>query len=143
MGSNKIQVLEKQLEVNTEKLNISMKWLDLTLKNKSIIQPLRSREIQRIIIYGASEFALRLLEVAKKENFEIIGISDKRVVSIGNEYAGISLRMLDELLEIGQRDEWIVITAVGFDDEIKKELNSKGFYNLIFLKDLVWDTYGC
>ena len=138
---DKIQNLEKQLQITIEKLNISMKWLELNQKNKSIIQTLRYKGIKRIIIYGASEFALRFLYEAIQEKFEIIGISDKKIVSGGNEYKDIPLKSIEELCNTEQFEEWIVITAMGFYEDIKRELNSKGFYNLISLKELVWDTY--
>lgn len=123
-----------------EKYEVANKWLRLQNKNISIVNRLRDKGITQIILYGASEFALRMIEQCENENnmVQIIGITDKRISSKGEYYKDIPLLPVDDVIAQNRDDVCIVITAMGFCQEIIKELQGKG--KIISLKELIEDV---
>ena len=68
-----------------EKFNVANRWLHLQNRNISFLEQLKNTGVDKIILYGASEFALRLIEQCENENdvVKIIGIVDKTISSKG------------------------------------------------------------
>lgn len=129
--------------INAEKFELANKWLRLHNKNISILQSFKNKGISKIIIYGASEFALRLIEQFENENklAAIIAISDKRITSKGTYYKNIPLISIDDIAGMDLDGVSVVITAMGFYEEISNELRSKKITNFISLKELIYDIY--
>lgn len=124
-----------------EKYELLNKWMRLQNKNISILKYLNTKGISKIIIYGASELALRLIEQCENEKcIEIIAISDKKVHSKDTYYKDILLVAMDDIVEINEENVYIIITAMGFYDEIAGELTEKGITNFISLRELVFDA---
>lgn len=130
-------------KINAEKYELANKWLHLQNNNLSILQSLRNKGISKIIIYGASEFALRLIEQCEKESepTEVIAISDKRITSKGTYYKDIPLISIDDIKSIDRDDTCVVITAMGFYEEIVNKFRDKEITNFTSLRELIYDAY--
>lgn len=122
-----------------EKYEVANKWIRLQNRKISILEPLKSKGIMKIILYGTSEFALRLLEQCENEKniVEVIGIADKKITSRGAYYKNIPLLSIDDIQEMIVDDVYVVITAMGFYDEIVKELQEREIANYISLKEVI------
>lgn len=129
--------------INAEKYELANKWLRLQNKNISVLQSLTNKGISKIIIYGASEFALRLIEQCEKESepTEIIAISDKRIASRGEYYKDIPLISIDDIKSIDMEDVCVVITAMGFYEEIADEFRDREITSFISLRELLYAVY--
>ena len=129
-------------DINLEKFELANKWIRLQNKGISIPQHLRTRGIQKIVLYGASEFALRLLEQCENEAgiIEIVGISDKKISSKGDFYCGIPLVSIRDIKKIVSEDMCVVITAMGYYEEILGELHKEGILRTISLQELIYDA---
>lgn len=125
-----------------EKYEIANKWLRLQNRNISILQPLKDKGITKLILYGTSEFALRLLEQCENENniVEVIGIADKKISSRGAYYKDIPLMSIDDIQEVNIDGTCVVITAMGFYDKIVKEFQEKGIVNYVSLREVIEDA---
>lgn len=129
--------------VDKDKFELANKWIRLLNKKVSILKSLRDNGITEIILYGVSEFALRLMEQCENENHivKIIGISDKRISSKGGYYKDIPFLSLNDVKEYKKDNVCIVITAMGFYEEIRREFQEKGIKNYVSLKDLIHTVY--
>lgn len=130
-------------QINIEKLELANKWICLLNRKKSVLQNLREKGITKIIIYGASEFGLRLLEQCESENniVEVVGIVDKKVSSKGAYYTSIPLMTINDIAKLNMSDMCVVIATIGFYEEIADELEEKGITNFMSLRDLIEDGY--
>lgn len=130
-------------QINIEKFELANKWIYLLNRKKSILQNLRDKGIIKIIIYGASEFGVRLLEQCENENniVEVIGIVDKKISSKGAYYKNIPLMSINDIVNLNMNDTSVVITAMGFCEEIMDMLKSEGIINIISLKEMIEDTF--
>ena len=130
-------------QINLEKFELANKWLHLRNNNISILQNLKERGITKIVIYGASEFAVRLLEQCENENgiVEVVGIGDKKISSKGAYYKNIPLLSINDIVEMDINGLYVIITAMGFYTEILRELHEKGITNIISLRELIYDSY--
>ena len=109
---------------------------------KSILENLKRRGIDKIIIYGASDFALRLMEQCENEQIvEILAISDKLIVNDEGQYKEIPLISLDKIQNFIEDNTCVVITAMGYCEEIVDEFRKKGIEKFILLSDLIYDSY--
>ena len=126
-----------------EKFNVANRWLHLQNRNISFLEQLKNTGVDKIILYGASEFALRLIEQCENENdvVKIIGIVDKTISSKGMSYKTIPLLSFSDILELDMKNVKIIITAMGFCEEIKNKLEEKKIMNFISLKELIYDAY--
>lgn len=130
-------------KMNAEKFELANKWLRLQNKNISILQNLKVKGIEGIVLYGASEFAVRLLEQCEKENMpvKIVAIADKKISSMGTYYKDIPLISINDIAGMNRDTICVVVTAMGFYDEIADELQNKGITNVKSLKDIIYDAY--
>lgn len=127
-----------------EKFELANKWIRLQNKKISVLQGLKNKGIERIILYGASEFALRLLEQCENEKdvIEVVGIADRKVQIEGTYYKDIPLLSMDDVIKMDRKDDTcIVITAMGFYEEIADMLRENGVINFTSLKELIYDVY--
>lgn len=130
-------------DINIDKFELANRWLHLQNRNISFLEKLKNTGVDKIILYGASEFALRLVEQCENENniVKIIGIVDRSISSKGMFYKSIALFSINDILKIDMKNVKIIITAMGFYEEIKNNLEDKGISNFISLKDLIYDAY--
>ena len=124
-------------QVNLQKYELANKWIHLINQKKSILENLKRRGIDKIIIYGASDFALRLMEQCENEQIvEILAISDKLIVNDEGQYKEIPLISLDKIQNFIEDNTCVVITAMGYCEEIVDEFRKKGIEKFILLSDL-------
>lgn len=130
-------------QVDNEKFELANKWLRLQNRNISILQGLRNKGITKIIIYGASEFALRLIEQCENENnvVKIIGIGDKKISSKSGDYKNLPYLTIDDIALLKMENMCVVITAMGFCEEIRSELRKRGISKIISLKEMVNEVF--
>ncbi len=122
-------------KMNNYKLMTAVLWIKCLLQGKSPIDRLRENAIEKIIVYGITELGEMLIQESIKEGYRIAGITDKKIVYGDYRFQNIPLLTIDELSDY--KDEHIVVTAVTFWDEIKKELNTHGHSNVIALWELM------
>ena len=130
-------------QVDNEKFELANKWLRLQNRNISILQGLRNKGITKIIIYGASDFALRLIEQCENENnvVKIIGIGDKKISSKSGDYKNLPYLTIDDIALLKMENMCVVITAMGFCEEIRSELRKRGISKIISLKEMVNEVF--
>jgi hypothetical protein len=136
-----IDKCKKQQIIANEKYEIANKWIFLLHHDKPLTENLLKKNVNQIIIYGASEFAVHLIEQCKREKFEIKAISDKRIKHSGGLYMQIQLITIDELEKMDLLYTCVIITAMGFCEEIKNELAQRHIENVISLRELVNDAF--
>ena len=128
--------------VYMEKYELANKWLCLQIKESSLFRSLKRKGVKKIIIYGASDFALRLMELCKCEgDMELIAISDKAIISSGQKYKGIPLIPVSDIRPLQSADTCIVITTVGYQEEIEDDFKRRGIEDYILLRDLIYDAF--
>lgn len=110
-----------------------MRWLQLHNTGRSLFKNLLRNGIKEIVIYGASEFAVRLIEEAEKEKYTIVGIVDRKITQQGGSFKGIPFLSINDI----SQDVYVVVTAMGFEDEIKSELEEKGLVSIMTLQDVI------
>jgi hypothetical protein len=138
--SEELNKCKKQLEIMDEKYNIANKWIYILNRDITLTQGLIKNGFNQMVIYGASEFAVRLIECCKKEKFEINAIADKKVKHGGGTYMEIPLITIDDLEKLDLSQICVVITSMGFYDEIKDDLNKRHIKNVISLRELIEDA---
>jgi hypothetical protein len=131
---------KKQILVLNEKYQIAYKWILVLNHDKSLTENLLKKGINQIVIYGASELAVRLIEQCKRESYEIMAITDKKIKHSGGFYMEIPLITMGELERTDLSHTYTVITAMGFYNEIKDELEQRNIKNVISLRELIEDA---
>jgi hypothetical protein len=135
--NDELNKYKKQLEIMNEKYNIANKWIYILNGDITLTQGLIKKGFNQMVIYGASEFAVRLIECCHKEKFAIKAIVDKKIKCEGGFYRGIPLITIHDLGKMDLLKVCVVITSVGFFDEIDSELNKRHIKNVISLRDLI------
>lgn len=128
--------------VNLKKYELANKWIHLLNKKISILENLTKKGINSIIIYGASDFALRLIEQCENEQIvKVLAIADKAVCSEGGLYKSIPLITIDKMQGLITDSTCIVITAMGVHEEIVSDFRNREIEKFILLSDLIYDAY--
>lgn len=120
---------------NNYKLMTSILWIKCLLRGKSPFERLREKGIDEIIIYGITELGEMLVQESLNEGYRVVGITDRKVVKGQYDFENIPVLTMDELRNY--REKHIVVTAVMFWDEIKRELNAQGYDKVIALWELM------
>lgn len=123
------------MEQNNYKLMTSILWIKCLLQGKSPFERLRQAGIDEIIVYGITELGEMLIQESLNEGYKVVGITDRKVVEGQYSFQNIPIFAMDELSNY--KEKCIVVTAVMFWEEIKKELNGKGYTNVIPLWELM------
>lgn len=87
-----------------------------------------------IIFYGASELADILIKLCEKEKIRIDGLCDRIVCSDGWDYLGVPLISIDTLKDMS--DVTVIITALGFEKQIKDDLRQIGINNIKSVREI-------
>lgn len=121
--------------INNYKMMTSILWIKCLLKGGSPLQRLRDAGVDEVIIYGITELGELLVQEALNEDYKIMGITDKKVVKGQYEFRDVPIITVDEMSNY--KEKHIVVTAVMYWDEIKRELNEQGYNNVIVLWELM------
>lgn len=111
-------------------------WLARMQDNISPVDNLMKQGINSIIIYGITELGELMVREAANKQFTVRAITDKRVTGT-YVYNGIPVIPLSGLLSDEYKDEYVVVTAMAFAGEIKRELNESGIGKVVSLLDLM------
>ena len=122
---------------NVLKFYTACLWIASMQNNISPIDNLRKKEIDSVIVYGITELGELFVKEAINKQFNIKAIADKSVNNGNYTYNNIPVISINELLSSQYRHEYIVITAMSFEMEIREELNAIGIKNIISLLDLL------
>lgn len=126
----------KQIESLQIRLKCAQEWIRVYCCGQSMRDKCKQKKIENIVIYGVSNFALLLIEACFKEDIHIVGISDSKITTGGMDYLGIPFISPQMINNLGN-NVTIVITAMGFVEEIKHELIGRGINNIISLLELI------
>lgn len=118
------------------KFDTACLWIARMQDGMSPIDSLRKKGIDSIVVYGMTELGELMVREAVNKQFKVKAITDKRV-SGEYVYGGIPVIPVSGLLPSGYKDEYIVVTAMAFAGEIKKELNAAGIGKAVSLLDLL------
>lgn len=110
-------------------------WVKVKQENKSITDYLEKNGCKEIAIYGMNYVGETLLNELKKSNIKVKYAIDKNADNI---YSDVDVKSLtDELPQV----DAIIVTAVYYFDEIKKQLSEMVDYPIISLEDILYDLY--
>ncbi|MDE7430768.1 MAG: hypothetical protein K2N34_02460 [Lachnospiraceae bacterium] len=113
------------------------KWLELFSRGISLESRLREWGIKRFVIYGASKFSLRMLDCCEREKIAVAAITDKRITVMGGLYNDIPLIPVQNLQNYAKSDGYIIVTAMGYFEEIRSELEHMGCQRILSLEQLL------
>ncbi len=117
------------------KMMTAFAWIRCLLNGNSPLKQLRTKGIDEIIVYGIAELGNLLVYEALKEEYKIIGVTDKKIIAGQYDFESIPILSRQELC--AYKDKCIVVTAVGFWKEIYRELDQIGCSNVIALWELL------
>ncbi|MBQ2883884.1 MAG: hypothetical protein IJE43_08960 [Alphaproteobacteria bacterium] len=129
-------------EVCDSKFHIAMRWIRLLQHGITIPNYLKDKNISSVIIYGATDFAIRLVEefIRAEQLRNIKAISDKLITCEGMyDYQGIPCVSPDRITKYVQEDTLVIITPMGWAETIKRELEGWGVKKLITIQELIYD----
>lgn len=135
MGKTHLDVLET-------KYQIVLKWLQLQQQGYSIFTYLKEEGIHSIVIYGVTELSMTLFnENRNGKNHNIIkAISDKKIKE-GDSYRFDDIPCVSPIAirEIVTDDDIVLVTAMGWYDEIKIELKRLGIKRIASIQEIIYD----
>lgn len=117
-------------------------WMYLRLRNQKIAEYLLKQEIKKIAVYGMSYIGNRLYDELKNSGINIVFGIDKDADKILYE---IPVLKPDDtqLRKYIQEVDMIVVTAVAFYQEIKKELERSYQIKIVSMNDILMDMIRC
>lgn len=115
-------------------------WMYLKIRNRSISEYFLKKSIKKIAIYGMSYIGNRLYDELKNSGIDIILGIDKNADMILYEIPVLKPNDT-QLSKYIQEVDMIVVTAVAFYQEIKKELESCYQVRIVSINDILLDMY--
>lgn len=129
---------KRKREILEQQYQTANKWVELFCRGIPIKKRLEEWKIEKIIIYGASEFTLRLLSCCEKENINVAAITDKKITVMGGFYKDIPLVPVNNVKDYLDDNVFVVVAAMGYFEEIKSELEKMGYGQILSLKKLLY-----
>lgn len=131
---NKRILTEKSMAQKHLDLYLMMnQWVKTKQEYKSILSYLNENGYNKIAIYGMNYVGNTLLDELKKSQIFVAYGIDRRANEI---YADIDVFLPNEPLE---EVDCIIVTAISFFEEIKKELESRVNCPVISLQDILYE----
>lgn len=128
----------KKREILVQQYQTANKWVELFCRGITIRDRLKEWGIKGIVLYGASEFAVRFLQRCEKEKIVISAITDIRINAEGGFYQNIPLVSVRNINKYLGDEDYIVVTAMGYYEEIKTGLEKEGYARIISLRTLLY-----
>lgn len=128
-----IEHMEKE-NAEKKKARIFYEWMQLMQKNIVISEYFIRNNIPRIIMYGIGQFGKLLIEDLRTVDIEIesIWVTDR----VDKDYQGIDIETPDT--KESKKDYPIVVTSVGYEEEICVKLVEQGVKNrIIKMEDIL------
>lgn len=130
--------LEEKLQKQILFYWVLTKWMDCRLKGGSIAAVLRKRGFSRIVIYGYAELGQLLCKEMLQEGVSVAYVLDKAAKTTESGsipvYKPEAVKSSDQEL---QQIDAVIVTAVYYYEEIKKELTETGYHNVISMGTLL------
>lgn len=134
---NELRKEKKNVNMLTKKYNTTLAWLRNVNKGNTFCSMLERYGFKDVIIYGIDDLGMRLIESCIHESVKIAAISDRRIESGGYEFDGIPMIPIRDICEYQSEETGIIVAAVGYFEEIEKDLKAMGLYNIISLRRLI------
>lgn len=128
--------IEKEKDMARKHLDLYLmmnQWVKIKQEGKSILSYLNENGYNKIAIYGMNYVGNTLLDELKKSQIFVAYGIDRRANEI---YADIDVFLPNEPLE---EVDCIIVTAISFFEEIKKELESRVNCPVISLQDILYE----
>lgn len=130
--------LEEKLQKQILFYWVLTKWMDCKLKGGSIAEALKKRGFSRIVIYGYAELGQLLCKEMLQEGISVVCILDKAAKTTE---AGTIPVCKPEAVKASDQErlqiDAVVVTAVYYFEEIRKELTEAGYQNVISMGTLL------
>lgn len=117
---------------------ILTKWVDCKIKGQNIVDVLRLYGYMKIVIYGYAELGQLLCKEILQGGMRVEYVLDKTVETTGIE--GLPIYKLVDIKKSDQeplRIDVVIVTAVYYFEEIKRELTEAGYQNVISMRTLL------
>ena len=122
---------EKNVQKYRQFYKLLLCWIKKIQNQKSIIEYLQKQNLNKITVYGYGDVGKLLYNELINTNIVVTEILDKRDIRTENN-------LVIKKPQDGNRDvDAIIVTAIYYFDEIKKELCQLGYKNIISLQKLV------
>lgn len=109
-----------------------LQWVKVKQQGKSLASYFLGKKYKKIAVYGMSYAGEALIEELKDSDVKIAYGVDKNARSI---YSDVEVVTMDDKLE---EVDAVIVTAITFFDEIKKELSEKINSPIISLEDVIY-----
>lgn len=134
---NELRKEKKSNDMLTEKYNTTLAWLKKANKGISIHDMIDEYGFKEVIIYGIDELGMRLIEACIRDSVKISAIADRRIEEGGYAFSNIPMVPIKCLSEYQNETTGIIVSAVGYFDDIEKNLTGLGLHNIISLRKLI------
>lgn len=130
-----INPLEIELQKQRLFYKVLTKWHEANYAGWNLGKELKNRGYSSVCVYGYAELGkLSVLEIEKEEGIAISHIFDKRLSGEPSEICGKIITYPDAYYE---DIECIIVSAIYYFEEIKKELTSIGYSNILSLCEIM------
>lgn len=133
---NKNREIKKVQELSDRHLSLFLlmnQWTQIKQDGKSIVEYLKKNNYNSIAIYGMSYVGETLLRECKDSEIKVQYAIDRRAQYI---FSDIDIKSMEQELPIVDA---IIVTAIYFYPEIKKELEEKVNCTILSLEDILYD----
>ncbi len=123
--------------MNELKIATCLRWIDCLQNANSPIDALIKKGVDKVVVYGIADLGLRFVNEAVKKNYTIAAITDAKINLGDYSYRGIPVIRRNDLILPRYEDCEVVVTAMSFYEEIKKQLEEYHVKKIISLLELM------
>lgn len=125
-----VKKIEKLANKHLDLFLLMNEWINLKNQGKNIASFLEANGYKKIAVYGISTVGETLVNELKQSNIQVLYAIDNNITKSKIEIDIVSLQK--KLPKV----DAIIVTAITFFDEIKRELRTKTNCPVISLKDI-------
>lgn len=130
----KTKELEKKAERYLTLFRLMDKWVEIKQEGKNLSMYFQKRGYTRIAIYGMSRAGRTLYNELENTGIMVAYGIDKSAETL---YADVDIFSLDDSLE---PVDAVIITAVTYFEEIKKDVSEKMHCTVVSLEDILYEV---
>lgn len=123
---------EKRLQKSTLFYWILTRWVALKIEGHSVSELLRPYGCHSVAVYGYAELGRLLCQELRNDSIKVLYVLDKKVTNTNRNDLPI-FTPSSNLPPV----EMVIVTAVYYFDEIKKELTELGYKNVLSFRQLL------
>ena len=94
-----------QIEQLNMRLRCAQEWIRLYSQGETISEMCRRKNIDKILVYGASDMAVFFIDFCIREGIPVIGISDSKITKSAMDYKGIPFILIGDSERLEERKE--------------------------------------